>query len=229
MGRCTCTSCLSMACDTVVGCVTTHSANKQRGTQGDGAMPCVTYGILVALCMLCTLPALCNAHIYAQANSSHTPGNTQVSLDHITAVIQHAFGPKVQVLPAMLAHFYLLGDFNGDGQTDLAVIVKPEQAKADLRQYHVRFMSIDPYSVTNGHRVDPVAHMNSHNNACLGVALIHGRTEGWQTPNPMEKYMFYACFSDFRLLRKGQKIRRGRGSVGPTPVTRGDAIQLDME
>src|SRR5205823_4235606 len=109
MGRCACTSCLSMACGTVVGCVTTHSANKQRGTQGDGAMPCVTYGILVALCMLCTLPARCEAHIYAQANSSHTPGNTQVSLDHIIAVILHAFGPKVQVLPAMLAHFYLLG------------------------------------------------------------------------------------------------------------------------
>ena len=97
-------------------------------------MPCVTYGILVALCMLCTLAALCDAPLYAQANSSPTPGNTQVFLDHITAVIQHAFGPKVQVLPAMLAHFYLLGDFNGDGQTDLAVIVKPEQAKAESSQ-----------------------------------------------------------------------------------------------
>ena len=145
----------------------------------------------------------------------------------MTTVMQHAFGPKVQVLPAMLAHFYLLGDFNGDGKTDLAVIVKPEQAKTDLMQYQVRFINIDPYSATNGHTIDPVAQMNTHNNACLGVALIHGSAEGWYTP--MEKYMFYACFSDFRLLRKGQKIRRGRGSVGPTPVTTGDALQLEME
>src|SRR5205085_1579854 len=98
MGRCTRASCLSMVCGTVVGCATTHSASKQRGTRGDGTMPCVTYGILVALCMLCTLAARCDAPLYAQADSSPTPGNTHVFLDHITAVIQHAFGPKVQVL-----------------------------------------------------------------------------------------------------------------------------------
>src|SRR5215831_10955995 len=107
-----------MVCRTVVGCVTTPSANKQCGGQGDSAMPCMTYGILVALGMLCTLPALLDANVYAQAHSSHTPGNTPVSLEHITTVIHQAFGPKVQVLPAILAHFYLLGDFNGDGKTD---------------------------------------------------------------------------------------------------------------
>jgi len=189
----------------------------------------MTDGTLVALCICCTLSALCNANVYAQANSHHTSGNPQVSPDHITTVIHHAFGPKVQVLPALLTHFYLLGDFNDDGKTDLAVIVKPEQAKTDLRQYQVRFMSIDSSSATNGQTIDPVAHMNVHHNACLGVALIHGRAERWDTPEPMEKYMFYACFSDFHLLRKGQKIRRGRGSVGPTPVSTGDALQLDME
>jgi hypothetical protein len=151
----------------------------------------MTNRTLVALYIFCTLPALCDVNVYAQANSSHTPGNTQASLAPIPTVIHHAFGPKVQVLPAILAHFYLLGDFNGDGKTDLAVIVKPEQAKTDLRQYHVRFISIDPYSITNGHTIDPVAHMNTHNNACLGVALIHGSAKGWDIPEPREKCMFF--------------------------------------
>jgi len=51
-------------------------------------------------------------------------------------------------------------------------------------------MSIDSSSATNGQTIDPVARMNAHHNACPGVALTHGRAKGWDTPEPMEKYMF---------------------------------------
>lgn len=161
--------------------------------------------------------------------NSKTTAKTQVSAEQITAAVRDQFGPKVETGESLLANYYLTGDFNGDGNPDLAVIVKPEKAKTELVRYHVEFVSIDPYSATNGQKIDPAAKMSSHSDACLGVAIIHGTANGWTAREPVGKFMFYECFSDFRLVRKGQPIRRGRASTGPTPMPKGDSLQLDLE
>jgi hypothetical protein len=64
---------------------------------------------------------------------------------------------------------------------------------------------------------------------CLGIAIIHGTAMGWVAAEPAGKFMVYNCFSSFRLIRKGQRIRRGGGSTGPTPIPKGDSIFLDLE
>ena len=147
----------------------------------------------------------------------------------IAEVIHNHFGPKVNVDPSLVENYYLIGDFNGDGNADIAVIVKPEGGKAEIRKFNVNFVSIDPYSPKNGQKVDPVASMNEHNDACLGIAIIHGTSSGWKTQEPPGKYMFYECFSDFRLISRGQKVGDINRSIGPTPKTKGDAIKLELE
>ncbi len=152
-----------------------------------------------------------------------------IMTEDIAEVIHNDFGAKVKVDPSLLADYYLIGDFNGDGNTDIAVIVKPEEGKTDIGQFNVNFISIDPSSPKNGQRVDPVASMNEHNDACLGVAIIHGTSSGWKTQEPLGKYMFYECFSDFRLIPRGQKVGDINRSGGPIPKAKGDAIKLELE
>ncbi|MBC8031576.1 MAG: hypothetical protein H7Z16_15945 [Pyrinomonadaceae bacterium] len=150
-----------------------------------------------------------------------------VPLEQIEAAVRKGFGSKVRV-DAHLSNkpFYLLGDFNGDGFSDIAVLVNLEEARADLKSYGVRYIDIDPYSRQNGLQIDPLSHASSY---CLGIAIIHGTSAGWAAANPARKTMVYECFSSFRLIRKGQRIRRGGGSQGRTPVPKGDSILLDLE
>ena len=89
----------------------------------------------------------------------------------------------------------------------------------------VLYFDIDPFSPNNGKQVDPVSAMGQN---CLGVAILHGTENGWDTNN-LGKYMFYDCFSSFRIIERGKKIRRGSGSRGTTPLPKGDSIQLDLE
>ena len=154
---------------------------------------------------------------------------TPVSTGEMAELIHAEFGPHVQVASSILQNYYLIGDFNGDGNADIAVIVKPEGGKTEIGKFNVNFISIDPYSPKNGQEIDPVAIMNEHNDACLGVAIIHGTSSGWNTREPLGKYMFYECFSDFRLIPKGQKIGNINKSPGTTPALKGDAVKLELE
>jgi hypothetical protein len=154
---------------------------------------------------------------------------TRVTTEEIAEVVHNDFGPRVKVDPSIVENYYLIGDFNGDGYSDIAIIVKPEEGKTDIGKLNVKFIGIDPYSSKNGQRVDPVASMKEHNDACLGVAIIHGTSSGWAAREPLGKYMFYECFSDFRLIPKGQKIGDMNRSSGQIPKAKWDAIQLELE
>jgi arylsulfatase A-like enzyme len=144
-------------------------------------------------------------------------------LDIISSTIRDQFGPKLKVFNDN-SRYYLRGDFNGDGLGDIAVEVNVEEGREELKGHEVKYIDINPYEVTNGIESDPVSNMGQN---CLGIAIIHGTAAGWHAPSA--KYIFYECFSDFRMIRKGQKIYRGSGSRGPTPVPKGDSIQLDLE
>jgi len=62
---------------------------------------------------------------------------------------------------------------------------------------------------------------------CLGIAVSHGLSVGMGVPE--QKFIMYQCFSSVKLVAKGQKIKRGSGSRGRTPVLKGDALALDLE
>jgi hypothetical protein len=143
----------------------------------------------------------------------------KIGAAEIEAVLQREFGSNVTVHEG--APFYLLDDFNGDGFVDLAAMVNIEKAGADLKRHQVQFIDVD-----RGSRIDPLTH-EFHN--CLGLAIIHGRSAGWQAADPAGKFMIYECFSGFKLIRKGQRIPRGRASGGPTPKPPGGSVLLDLE
>lgn len=176
-----------------------------------------TISTTILLMALLVLPS------HAQRRRGTPKPSSNVPLEQIESVVHSAFGSNVEVRAE--GSFYLLGDFNGDGFSDIAVTVNIEEF-SNLKSHQVKFINIDPYSRLNGSQIDPLA---DEYHDCLGIAIIHGTAEGWKASNPTGKYMVYECFVPFRLVRKGQRIRRGGGSRGPTPVPKGDSILLELE
>lgn len=157
--------------------------------------------------------------------SNGKPG-AMIPVHEITSVIRNAFGQNMEVVTDTQP-FYLLGDFNGDGYSDIAVLVNPAESKAELKQHNVNYIDVDPASPTNGQEQDPESARFQY---CLGVALIHGTAKGWRASAPTGKYLFYECFIPFRLVPKATRIRRYyKGYKEAPPRLHGDAIYLDLE
>ena len=122
--------------------------------------------------------------------------------------------------------WYRLGDFNGDGLQDLAVLVLVESGRGELRKHGVQFINIDPFSKRNGSEVDPLTDMGQH---CLGLVIFHGSSRSWRGARLGVPVLVYDCFSACRVIRKGMRVRRGDCSSGRSPVLKGDALQLELE
>jgi hypothetical protein len=177
--------------------------------------------------LISTITLLIAVLIWPTDAHKHQGAPPNAPLEQIESAVRSGFGTKVKVESHLGGEpFCLPGDFNGDGFSDIAVLVNIEEARSELKSYGVRYINIDPYSRQNGLQIDPLSH-DSHN--CLGIAIIHGTAAGWKAVDSAGKFMVYECFSSFHLIRKGQRIRRGGGSGGRTPVPKGDSILLDLE
>ena len=183
-------------------------------------MKLITHSLLLILFLV----GISNTSIAQKANTARTKPK-RVTLEEITYAITNGFGSKMRVVTDTQP-FYLLGDFNGDGYSDLAVLVNPEEAKAELKQHGVRYVDVDPSSSNNGKESDPESATFQY---CLGIALMHGGEREWSTPPPEGKYLFYECFIPFRLVPKATIIHRYRGGRKRPPRLRGDGIYLYLE
>lgn len=171
--------------------------------------------------------------VCASVGSVASPGQKQpdssgLGEQQLKDLVRKYVGTKVVVDSGASKPTYLLGDFNGDGNGDIAIIVMIADGPDDLKQNGVRCIDVDPYSSTNGRSIDPAkgSEMFQH---CLGVVFLHGTSKSWNENSISEKYIVYNCFSSFRQIPKGQLIRRGRGSTGPTPKPIGDSILMELE
>ena len=150
----------------------------------------------------------------------------KILLRDLTTAIRKNFGSKLRIV-SDTKPFYLLGDFNGDGFTDIAVLVNPEGAQQELKLNGVKYIDVEPSSTTNGKELELESATFQY---CLGVAIMHGAKEGWGLAKPGAKYLFYECFIPFRLMPKSTRIRRRYRSVRETPPKlKGDAIYLYLE
>lgn len=160
---------------------------------------------------------VCSANLVGQIN--------RPTRESIVSVVTQSIGSSAQVLSSD-ATYYLLGDFNGDGNQDLAVLVQTESKREELQAHHVKYIDVDPFSKRNGSELDPLVDMGHH---CVGILVLHGASNVWHDRFINPPYIFYECFSPFRLVKRQDRVQRGAGSEGKTPVLRGDAMQLELE
>ncbi|MBI2817162.1 MAG: hypothetical protein HYX72_09505 [Acidobacteria bacterium] len=103
----------------------------------------------------------------------------------------------------------MVGDFDGDGRRDGAVVLRMEHGFRAILAKGVKIAELEAPKL-------PTADAPHH---CLGLLIV----QGFETLRK-EKYLFYGCFSNWRLIPKRQLVI----PTGLAPG-RGDALRLHME
>lgn len=180
--------------------------------------------LALSIVVLATVVSVAHAQQPSTAQRK-SPKSQKISASELIASIKNNFGSSVRVATES-SPYYLLGDFNGDGFKDIAVMIYPKDAQADLEAAGVKYIEVDPSSPQNGHELNL---KGATFNYCAGVAIMHGTREG-VLQNPGAKYFFYECFIPFRLVSRATTIHNRYRSVKERPPKlKGDAIYLYLE
>lgn len=149
--------------------------------------------------------------------------------DKLTRIFQGAVLPD-----ATRTDNALVGDFNGDGSEDIAVVVKPDPAKlADINSEVATWIRNDPHTVvlpdpTKGVQKAPVITPVKIEATDVLLAVIHGyKEQGWRNPDAQQAYLLKnAAGRDLRVQARPEVTAKLKLNLQPQ---RGDLIHADAK
>lgn len=147
----------------------------------------------------------------------------QSSRGQLEAFLSREFGASVRLLGPERDK-YVIGDFNGDGNPDLAVIVDVQNARDELVKHGIKLIDTDAWSATNGSTLE-MDKLEVHN--CAGLAIVHGSTNGWTEPSA--RLLSYDCFSSAKLFPKRRRVRSVARLGTTAPRLLGDGVVVELE
>ena len=153
------------------------------------------------------------------ANETPRQSGPSPTQSELQAVIKKNYEDVVTVDDSRPTPF-MIGDFNGDGSEDIAVVVKPQKL-SDLNSEYVNWILEDPHHLQQ-------ASINVHNNDLL-LAVIHGhKSEGWRHEFARETYLLTnAVGTDLETVSVRQLRRSGESEM--LPRLGGDVIREKLK
>lgn len=133
-------------------------------------------------------------------------------------------------LDAKLSPSFTVGDFNGDGSQDIAVVVKPTKEKlADINQELASWMVRDPITETlpqlmikqNPHEPKPRPVVTERDEALLAVIHGYGPT-GWRSPEAQQTYLLKSAVG--KNIRTESKKNLLKTDKDKRPPLLGDVV-----
>lgn len=145
----------------------------------------------------------------------------------VTRVYESAVTPVPGHDPA-----FLVGDFNGDGSEDLAILVKPNEAKlADLNSELANWILEDPNAVpipglpsTSQRSARDRKHVLA-NKADVLLAIVHGvGSQGWRNTEAKQTFLLKNGVGSAMSAKTAKDLRSDKTKPHLPPL-RGDAIK----
>jgi len=124
---------------------------------------------------------------------------------------------------------FVVGDFNGDGSEDLAVVVKPDDGRlGEINSEVANWTLEDPGNVAiPGSNPRPAASarpVHAEKGSPL-LAIIHGvGQKGWQNPEAKQSYLLKNGAGINMVVQTAQRLRNARQKRALPPL-QGDAIE----
>jgi hypothetical protein len=140
------------------------------------------------------------------------------------------------LLDAAASPAFLLGDFNGDGSPDLAVVVRPAPGKlAELNSELADWILEDPRSVfvpdprqaVQKLPPKPIPARVRPGEALL--VIVHGYgPAGWRDPQARQTYLLCDAAGAGMASIKKDEVRAPRSGASPMPRLQGDVISAHL-
>ena len=154
----------------------------------------------------------------------------------VAETIKRIYGQAVMV-EAGRAEYFLAGDFNGDGASDLAVVVKPAAGKlAELNHELANWIRGDPQRVELPDPRVRVRHLSPTTEPIiiepdeLLLAIVHGYgPRGWRHAQARQSYLLrHAAGNGMELRPRRDALKLAKGASPPLPL-QGDVIRQTFE
>jgi hypothetical protein len=130
---------------------------------------------------------------------------------------------------------YIVGDFNGDGSQDIAVVVRPAKGKLEeINSEVANWIMEDPRKVVlpdphkSVQKLPPSSGPVKAEADDLLLTIIHGyKQEGWRNPEAQQTYMLYDAVGSSMTAAPIKELQRATGNKN-APSSGGDVIKQTL-
>jgi hypothetical protein len=170
----------------------------------------------------------------AQATPDVAPAaKPPATLEEVRGVVAHVYRDAV-VVESDRGTPFVVGDFNGDGSEDIAVVVRPAAGKLpEVNGEYANWIVEDPRKVLppeiNGDvkvlpkKSEPVAVRQDD----LLLAVIHGyREKGWRDPLASQTYLLKGAAGGEMKTQSAADALGAAPDKGRLPQSQGDVIRV---
>jgi hypothetical protein len=131
---------------------------------------------------------------------------------------------------------YIVGDFNGDGSQDIAVVVRPAKGKLEeINSEVANWIMEDPRKVVlpdphkSVQKLPPSSGPVKAEADDILLTIIHGyKQEGWRNPEAQQAYMLYDAVGRSMTAAPVKKLQSATGNKNE-PSRSGDVIKQTLE
>ena len=173
-----------------------------------------------------TVPAIAD-QLVPKTSPIQSPSPTAIEInDAVARVFEQAAVPGTTPKTN-----FVVGDFNGDGSEDLAVVVKPNETKlAEVNSEMANWILEDPKKIVlpSSSLAVPISNKPAPVRAESGdklLAVIHGvGSQGWRSADAKQTFLLKNAAAADMTLQTRKSLRESKDRHKLPPI-RGDAIQ----
>ncbi len=172
--------------------------------------------------------------------ATKTPATTEVAPPQSTSELQGVTAriyKEAVIVDGSRPDNFVVGDFNGDGSQDIAVVVKPGKGMlADLNSEYSNWIREDPFEVGKlaAHAQEQQSNKKRTPTTVTArdnvLAVIHGyEAAGWRDPKATQTYLLKNAVGEKLSAESARSLLSDTANRQQLPSLRGDVIRETLD